>query len=227
MIIGLVGSMGSGKDTVAEHLELAWGFRRDSFANTLKDAVSKIFHWDRDMLQGQTEKSRAWRERVDDWWAERLSIPHLTPRWVLQFFGTDVCRDNLHNDIWVASLEKKMLDNPDVNFVISDVRFPNEIDAIKAAGGIIIRIQRGERPIWWSTARNDPLGMPKLFPDVHPSEWAWISSGEDYVVHNDSSIADLFMAMNQIVIKVIDSKIEKPYNSSIDQRQGVLNYYED
>jgi hypothetical protein len=217
MIVGFVGLIGSGKDTAADHLVTAWGFKRDSFANSLKDAVADIFHWDRELLQGQTAESRAWREQVDDWWAERLGIPHLTPRWVLQFFGTDVCRDYFSNDIWVASLERKLMQSKD-NVVISDVRFPNEIHAIKDAGGVIIRLQRGDNPIWWSTARKDALAMDRLWPEIHASEWSWICSGEDYVVHNDGSIADLCMSLN----KVIDSMQGSSYNSSIDKSTGVL-----
>jgi hypothetical protein len=213
MIIGFVGLIGSGKDTAADHLVTAWDFRRDSFANTLKDAVSNIFHWDRDMLQGLTAESRAWREEVDVWWAERLGIPHLTPRWVLQYFGTDVCRDNFSNDIWVASLERKLMSSKD-NIVISDVRFPNEIHAIKDAGGHIIRLQRGALPYWWHLARTcDAVKMDRLWPGVHASEWAWASEGEDFVVHNDGDIADLCMSLN----KVIDSISESSYNSSIDK----------
>lgn len=215
MIVGFVGLIGSGKDTAADHLVTAWDFKRDSFANTLKDAVANIFHWDRELLQGQTAESRAWREEVDDWWAERLGIPHLTPRWVLQFFGTDVCRDNFSNDIWVASLERKLMGTKD-NIVISDVRFPNEIWAIKNAGGTIIRIQRGPLPAWWDTARSTP-GIGSI-PDVHASEWAWVSEGEDYVIHNDGDIADFYVSIN----KVIDSMTESGYNSSIDKQEGVL-----
>ena len=218
MIIGLVGLIGSGKDTVADFLIQQHNFTRESFANSLKDAVSNIFHWDRNRLQGLTAEDRAWREEVDDWWAERLGIPHLTPRWVLQFFGTDVCRDNFSNDIWVASLEKKLLYYKDEHVVISDVRFPNEIHAIKDSGGVIIRVQRGERPVWWSTARNNHLDMPELFPDVHPSEWAWISSGEDYVIYNDGTLDELAGNLR----KVIDSMTESGYNSSIDKQEGVL-----
>lgn len=219
MIVGFVGLIGSGKDTAADILTADFGFKRDSFANTLKDAVANIFHWDRDMLQGQTAESRAWREEVDDWWAERLGIPHLTPRWVLQFFGTDVCRDNFSNDIWVASLERKLMQTKD-NIVISDVRFPNEIHAIKDAGGSIIRLQRGDNPVWWSTARNMPESMIKLWPDVHPSEWAWISEGEDYVIHNDGTI-DEFGVNLRIVI---DRIRPKTYNNGIDidKLEGVL-----
>ena len=216
MIVGFVGLIGSGKDTAADILVDNFGFKRDSFANTLKDAVANIFHWDRDMLQGQTAESRAWREEVDDWWAERLGIPHLTPRWVLQFFGTDVCRDNFSNDIWVASLERKLMQSKD-NIVISDVRFPNEIHAIKDAGGVIIRLQRGDNPVWWSTARNMPESMTKLWPDVHLSEWAWVSEGEDYVIHNDGTIEEFGVNLGI----VIDRIRPKTYNNGINL-EGVL-----
>ena len=211
MIVGFVGLIGSGKDTAADLLVNDFGFKRDSFANSLKDAVADIFHWDRDMLQGLSAESRAWREEVDDWWAERLGIPHLTPRWVLQFFGTDVCRDNFSNDIWVASLERKLMQSKD-NVVISDVRFPNEIHAIKDAGGTIIRLQREALPVWWDIARNNPELMPAAFPDVHSSEWAWISEGEDFIIHNDKSILDLAQNLR----KVIDTVREPSYNSNID-----------
>ena len=216
MIVGFVGLIGSGKDTAADILVDNFGFKRDSFANTLKDAVANIFHWDRDMLQGQTAESRAWREEVDDWWAERLGIPHLTPRWVLQFFGTDVCRDNFSNDIWVASLERKLMQTKD-NIVISDVRFPNEIWAIKEAGGSIIRLQRGSLPSWWDTARTDALKMDRLWPEIHASEWAWVSEGEDYVVHNDGTIEELGVNLRI----VIDRIRPKTYNNGINL-EGVL-----
>ena len=219
MIVGFVGLIGSGKDTAADLLVNDFGFKRDSFANTLKDAVSKIFHWDRDMLQGLSAESRAWREEVDDWWAQRLGIPHLTPRWVLQFFGTDVCRDYFSHDIWAASLERKLMQSKD-NVVISDVRFANEIHAIKDAGGTIVRLQRGVLPIWWDTARSNPELMLSAYPDVHSSEWAWISSGEDVVIHNDGTILDL--AVNLRI--VIDRIRPKLYNNgvNIDKPEGVL-----
>ena len=149
MILGIVGSIGSGKDTLADYLSNFHEFRRESFASSLKDALSVIFGWDRTLLEGRTKQSRAWREEVDEWWANRLNIPHLTPRWVLQNFATEVCRETFHDDIWIASLEKKLLTITD-NLVITDCRFPNEIAAIQNAGGKIIRINRGPEPEWVS-----------------------------------------------------------------------------
>lgn len=208
MIIGFVGFIGSGKDTAADYLVNFHEFRRDSFANTLKDAVACVFGWDRTLLEGRTKEAREWREQVDTWWAERLGMPTLTPRWVLQYWGTDVLRNNFHDDIWIASLENKMRKTKD-NIVISDVRFPNEIKAIHNAGGLVVRVKRGEDPDWYQDAANMNAGstnmswtiskmrMEKL--KIHPSETAWVGGDIDYVIENNSTIDDLFEAIKGLV----------------------------
>jgi hypothetical protein len=201
MIIGFVGFIGSGKDTAADYLVNFHEFRRDSFANTLKDAVANVFGWDRTLLEGRTKEAREWREQVDTWWAERLGIPHLTPRWILQYWGTEVCRQGFHDDIWIASLENKMRKTGD-NIVISDVRFPNEIKAIHNAGGIVVRVKRGADPAWYNDAVDMNAGdrcmnymtakvrMSHL--KIHASETAWVGGNIDYTINNDSTIDDLF-----------------------------------
>ena len=65
MIIGICGLIGSGKDTTADYLVNVHQYRRDSYASTLKDVVSAVFGWPRDMLEGRTKHSREWREQVD------------------------------------------------------------------------------------------------------------------------------------------------------------------
>ena len=62
-IIGICGFIGSGKDTAADYLVNFHGFRRDSFAATLKDAVGAVFGWDRELLEGRTKEARAWTIR--------------------------------------------------------------------------------------------------------------------------------------------------------------------
>jgi hypothetical protein len=202
MIIGVCGFIGSGKDTIADYLTNFHGYRRESFANSLKDAVSQVFGWDRTMLEGRTKQAREWREQVDPWWAERLNMPTLTPRWILQYWGTEVCRKGFHDDIWIAALENKLRNSKD-DIVISDCRFPNEIKSIKDAGGIVIRVKRGDEPEWYNaaiSANRGPNGntswalskhkLEKL--GIHASETAWVGTKFDAVLDNNSTIDDLY-----------------------------------
>jgi hypothetical protein len=209
MIIGVCGFIGSGKDTVADYLVNFHEFRRESFANTLKDAVSAVFGWDRTMLEGRTKTAREWREQVDPWWAERLNMPNLTPRWVLQYWGTEVCRRGFHDDTWIASLENKLRNSSD-NIVISDCRFPNEIASIRRAGGRIVWIKRGALPDWYDAAVNVNRGpdgnimwsssKTKLESmKIHASETAWVGTKFDAELDNNGSIDDLYLAIKNLV----------------------------
>jgi shikimate kinase len=145
MLIGLVGLKGSGKDTFAKTLIEEYGFIKDSFAAPLKDSVASIFGWDRDLVEGASSESRAWREEKDEYWSEVLNTK-VTPRGILQIIGTEVFRDNLHEDIWVKSFIKRN-QNSKNNIIMTDVRFPNEMQAIKDLGGIIIYVRR-DTPTW-------------------------------------------------------------------------------
>jgi hypothetical protein len=220
MIIGVCGFIGSGKDTVADYLTNFHGFRRESFANSLKDAVAQVFGWDRIMLEGRTTQARAWREQVDPWWAQRLDMPDLTPRWVQQHWGTEVCRKAFHDDIWIASLENKLRNSTD-NIVISDCRFPNEIRSIKDAGGIVIRVKRGAEPDWYNDAADMNAGdrclnymtakvrMQKL--GIHASETAWVGTKFDAVLLNDSTIDDLFEQVKSLALSHLAAKANQTF----------------
>jgi len=209
MILGVTGLIGSGKDTIADYLVTTHGFKRVSFAASLKDAVSSVFGWDREMLEGTTKASRAWREEVDEWWSERLAMPQLTPRWVLQHWGTDVLRNHFHTDIWVASVENKLRQTTD-NVVITDCRFSNEVSAIKAAGGVTCRVIRGENPTWYQSAvdynrgpnGNSGWSIGKRVLDthgVHASEYSSVGLKYDHYLSNDGTIIDLHEQINQLL----------------------------
>lgn len=204
MIVGICGLIGAGKDTVADCLVNMHEFRRESFAGTLKDAVAAVFGWDRTLLEGRTKEAREWREQVDSWWSARLNMPDLTPRWVLQYWGTEVFRRNFHDDIWIASLENKLRNSRD-DIVISDCRFPNEIESIKRAGGKIIRVVRGPEPDWYNLALQENLEKSEqakfelIRLRVHASETAWIGTEFDMILDNNSSISELYTSVNDLV----------------------------
>jgi hypothetical protein len=210
-VIGICGLIGAGKDTVADYLVNLHEFRRESFANSLKDSVAAVFGWDRELLEGRTKQSREWREQVDEFWADRLKMPKLTPRWVLQYWGTEVCRRAFHDDIWVASLENRLRQSKD-DIVITDCRFPNELKAIRKAGGKIIRVKRGPEPKWYDDAvsmnkgpsRNMNWALSKHNIEklkIHASETAWIGSKFDAVLDNNGSLDDLYLQIEQILVK--------------------------
>lgn len=208
MILGVTGFIGSGKDTVADYLCTFHGFKRMSFAASLKDAVSAVFGWDREMLEGSTKTSREWREQKDEWWSNRLGMD-VTPRWILQLWGTEVCRNGFHQDIWVASVENKLRNTKD-NIVITDCRFANEIQAIKNAGGYTMRVSRGQPPEWYDAAvsynkgehgnMNWAISKAKLDRNrVHASEYSSVGLDYDFYIDNNGTIDDLHKQVNSII----------------------------
>ena len=200
MIIGLVGLKGCGKDTAADYFITHYdNWIKGSFADSLKDTCACVFGWDRELLEGSTQDSRAWRETTDTWWSEKLNRPNFTPRVALQVIGTDLWRNQFNDNIWLLSFEKKLLTIKE-NVIITDCRFPNEIDLFKQLDGIIVRVKRGEDPVWWDTAvednarRNEPYYnpmVPQAYPEVHASESSWAGCTEDYVIVNDGTLEDL------------------------------------
>tara|TARA_Y100001938_G_scaffold150841_1_gene243757 strand:- start:2120 stop:2755 length:636 start_codon:yes stop_codon:yes gene_type:complete len=186
MLIGIVGLIGSGKDTVAQRLVEKHGYVRDSFAKSLKDAVASMFNWDREMLEGDTTSSRHWREKPDKFWSERFGKP-VTPRWVLQHFGTEVMRGHMYDAIWVDSCIGRYKGQ---NTVISDTRFVNEIKTIKAHGGIIMCVKRGELPTQTQMKDNG----------AHRSEWDWLDSKFDITIQNNGTLEDLYTKVDDLII---------------------------
>jgi hypothetical protein len=130
-------------------------------------------------------------------------MPELTPRLVLQLWGTEVCRRSFHDDIWIASLESRLRNSKD-SIVISDCRFPNEIKAIKEAGGQVVWVQRGELPSWHIIAGNanngDAFAAEKLKSlGIHASETAWVGTDFDYIVDNNGTVDELYDRIAKIV----------------------------
>jgi hypothetical protein len=186
MIIGICGLIGSGKDTVADILVQENNFKKLSFADKLKDGVSAVFGWDRVMLEGNTEKSRAWREQEDTFWTNETGRT-ITPRLVLQEFGTDCMRNGFYDGIWVSLVKQEIQQNPNKNYVIPDVRFENEAKMLKSIGGDVWRIRRGPDPVWFRMY----VDLQVEPTDVHKSEWAWANIAFDNVLDNSGSLLEL------------------------------------
>ena len=191
MIIGLVGFIGSGKGTVGDILETQ-GFSKDSFAKPLKDACSIMFGWPREMLEGDTEVSRKWREEPDSFWSEKFGYT-FTPRLALQLMGTEAGRNVFHQDVWVISLLNRAKGK---DVVVTDVRFKNEINYIQQNGGVIVRVRRGEEPEWYKLAEDAAAGFSSAImgmkdKGIHQSEWDWIGSEFNYTRDNDGTVNEL------------------------------------
>lgn len=203
MIIGLCGLIGSGKDTIAEHLVAKYDYHRLSMAESLKDCVSAAFGYDRNMLEGDTKESRLARETIDVFWAERLNIPTWSPRFALQYVGTELFRNNLHRNMWVIATERKLYKYNKV--VISDIRFPNELDMLRRNNGKIVWVQRGELPTWWDTAistngyQDGRKLMAKEYPDIHYSEYALAGQNFDCVINNNSTYDELYNQVDNVI----------------------------
>lgn len=207
MIIGTCGFIGSGKGTFGEYLVNHHEWQSISFAKSLKDMVSVVFHWPRELLEGATKESREWRETADPWWTKKLG-KIITPRWVLQNIGTDVMRNHFADDIWVLSLEK-VLSDINENVIVTDVRFPNEIHTIRSMkGGQTVWIRRGELPEWYDlahAANSDTfLHAPECYDEmvklgIHRSEWAWVGQTMDHIIHNDGTLDEFHIEIDRLL----------------------------
>lgn len=192
MIIGICGLIGSGKGTVGNTL-VEQGYTKISFADKLKDGVATIFGYDRAMLEGDTDVSRDWREQEDFFWTQETGRK-ITPRIILQEFGTDCMRNGYFDGVWVSLLKKHIMDNPG-NYVVPDVRFRNEQDMIRELGGQIWRVQRGDVPEWYGCAMLDNTtgGNRMDAYDVHSSEYKWIDLNNKFntTIYNNGTLEQL------------------------------------
>lgn len=210
MLIGICGLINSGKSTIADHLVKRHNYELYSWAKPLKDITSSLFGWDRNMVEGITPEMREIREHPDSWWSEKLG-KSWSPRYALQYMGTEVMRNALHPDIWVLIGQRWISNKP--NVVVSDTRFLNEINAIKSMGGVIWQIQRGKIPNWCNELSDwkNTMGtftdadvnafMAKNHPNIHESEYSWHGVIADKIFYNNSSIEDLLSSVDEEITR--------------------------
>jgi hypothetical protein len=153
-------------------------------------------------------------------WQTTYKLEH-TPRTILQLLGTEVGRF-IHPDFWInalfvnyklVSFQHSLIDhsgnsNPNIimvgelmvvefpNWIITDMRFPNELDSVKSRGGITIRVNRGIRC-------KDGLSdiTNRMIQEIHPSETALDNAIFDYTIDNNGTIEELIEKVKEILIK--------------------------
>jgi len=205
-IVGLSGFAGSGKSTVAEYLVRQHGFVRLSFAAAVKDVAAAAFAWDRQQLEGTTPQDRAWRDTPDAFWSARMGKV-FTPRYALQYIGTNLFRNFVLPTIWADLIVAKIHAlNPSTPVVIDDVRFVNEREALKKEGATFLLLRRDTFPTQlhhqlWTTARAGHTIRGIVDEgDLHLSEWDWLCDAtvaNDAEILNHGSYDDLYAAVDE------------------------------
>lgn len=152
MLIGLTGKKRSGKDTVARMLQ-EHGFVQTSFAAPIREFVAQLIGLSLDDL-----------ERVKE--SHVTDLGNVTPRHMMQTLGTEWGRQMIHPDIWTSTWAARycMYALKGENIVVSDVRFPDEAELIRAHGGWVVEVQRPGLIIGDSHASE--AGIPDNLIDV-------------------------------------------------------------
>jgi hypothetical protein len=116
MLIGICGKAGAGKDTIGDYLVKKYNFKKIALADPIKRIVKDVF-----VLDDHTVYDRVEREKeLENWkgWSVRK---------LLQFIGTELFRNNIDDSVWVKSLWYRIKNDADNNYVVTDIRFPNEL----------------------------------------------------------------------------------------------------
>ena len=214
MIIGINGRINSGKDTVGNlikdiNCENNWEIKK--FARKLKETASlltgipvkkfedqefkKTFldaHWNKEIFENKTSLDK------DNKAYNKSIVKPMTVREMLQIIGTDALRNNLHQDVWVNALMCDYIpysvrgsdyEEYESNWIITDMRFPNEMQAVKANGGITIRVVRPSN-------KEIPLDL------LHSSETSLDNAEFDYEIINDGKLEDLIEKVEKIILHI-------------------------
>jgi hypothetical protein len=220
MIIGISGKIGSGKDTIGEiiqGLSITNGgreFEVKKFAGKLKQIASLLTGFPVEKFEDQEFKKALLGE---EWGTVRPNPLNAIPvfedvhfnelmsvRELLQKLGTEAMRDGLHQNVWVNALfadyrRPKMSEPNPSNWIVTDVRFPNELAAINDVNGLTIRITSPFIRFSDGSYRAKSKMMGD-FDNEHPSETALDDAEFDYEIINDGSIDDLISKVRQILI---------------------------
>jgi hypothetical protein len=215
-LIGINGKIGVGKDTVGkiiQHLTSEWAdeefqdtdmldvrsnWKIKKFAGKLKVVASLLTGIPIEKFEDQEFKKTIlgpeWGKPTKqnplnaiDPFKDITFVEMMSVRDLLQKIGTEAMRNGLHENVWVNALFADYTE--DQQWVITDVRFPNEYNAIKEKGGIMIRVNR---PGYGNSMKE--------LADAHPSEIALDGHEFDYVIENKGSLIELIDKVKDILL---------------------------
>jgi dephospho-CoA kinase len=172
MLIGLCALKESGKSTVTNFLIKNYDFKEYALALPIKELSKQLFLFDQNQLYGNQ------KEIIDEKW-------NVTPRHVFQKCGYFL-RTEFGKDFFIKKFKLWYTENKHKNIVVSDIRFPNELKAIKELGGIVIKINRF-----------------KTNQDMDISEQHILSLKSDFEIDNSNSLDELFSQVTDIMANLI------------------------
>lgn len=177
-LLGISGWANTGKDAAAAAL-VEQGWHLGKFSGALKEAM---YRTNPQIVQNHITYRYA--DLVDAYGIERVKEDFPESRAFMTRFGKAM-REVIGEDVWIRAALAQVPDGKPAVFV--DCRYRNEADAIRAAGGLVVRLER-------------PGTAPAVSPDgsIHISETDLDDYDFDVVVHNDSSLERLRMQMDAI-----------------------------
>jgi hypothetical protein len=114
---------------------------------------------------------------------------NLTAREVMQFVGTDIFR-KMKNDVWAGATINKINNDKPKLAIIADCRFPNEVEAVRNAGGIVIKLTRNPY--------NSTHASETALDEIH-----YANSNFDFVIYNENIN---IQQQNHIVLEFLKKK---------------------
>ncbi len=191
-VIFLMGAEGVGKSTVASHLVSKYGFIELSFASALRESAIAMWNGIAAMTSNlptltiEDTQDRLKKEApIGDL---QLAGRPFSPRVLLQWFGTDIMRNKVANDIWAHATISRLrneIQKGNQRFVFSDYRFPNEFESIQTfLQEHPQSITRTVRLIRGDITEEERVALQMAALQSHPSAQGWVTLPADIEIKN-------------------------------------------
>jgi hypothetical protein len=187
LLFCICGQKGSGKDTLLDWMKATYGFQSWKLADALKDGVASFYGWDRERLDGRTQKDREWREERDEYWSN-VTGRFTSPRTELQNMG-DAVKSKGGQDFWIYSMIRRMNlfnvnNHPLPLLVVGDCRYINELSVLEKYYRLVVvyirrpPLDRPYREFLYNLSLEKEITMAEItsqmkakYPEEHDSEW--------------------------------------------------------